>query len=148
MYYLLGKMVINLRLREGDSMMRVDDQRIPRNVMPRVLVISLPKSGTNVLESTLAEFEGMSEAKRLGLNNRMRLHPFNWIPFSGQEECLMGVTRPVRVKLSAVKSSLKRISPGEYALGHIPYQKNVHELIRQLYPFTAFFYPEKIRAFA
>jgi hypothetical protein len=111
--------------------MRIDVQRIPIDVMPRVLVISLPKSGTNVLESTLAEFAGMSEAKRLGLNNRMRLHPFNGIPFSGQEECLMGVTRPVRVKLSAVKSSLKRISPGKYALGHIPYQKNVHELIRQ-----------------
>lgn len=104
-------------------MMRIDDQRIPIDVMPRVLVISLPKSGTNVLESTLAEFAGMSEAKRLGLNNRMRLHSFNGIPFSGQEECLMGVTRPVRVKLSAVKSSLKLFLTGNMHLGTSPTRK-------------------------
>lgn len=98
---------------------------------PKVLVTSLPKSGTNVLESTLAQFPGLRERKKLGLNSRMRLHPFNWLPSRSGQACLMGVTRPQSVKLAAVRSSLSRMRPGDYALGHIPYQDEFYVLLKE-----------------
>lgn len=98
---------------------------------PKVLVISLPKSGTHVVNSVLAQFDGMSRCAHVWLNSKMRLHPLNLLPWPGAETCLMGIKRPQRVKLAAARLSLRRIQPWQYASGHIPYQDNIRALLRE-----------------
>ena len=96
--------------------------------IPPVLVTSIPKAGTNLVESTLRLFPGMKEMKGLSLNARLRYHPFNWIPVSRAEKCLVGVARPQEVTLSAVALALRFIRRQRYALAHLPFDERVARL--------------------
>lgn len=107
---------------------REPDSDIP---LPRILVTTIPKSGTHLIDSILGFFPGLSRLKHAGLNARMVWHPYNYIPWLGSQTCQMGVGRPQTIKVRAFRNSLNRIRPGKYAIGQIPYERNILEIIRR-----------------
>lgn len=98
----------------------------------RVLVTSVPKSGTNMLHSTLEQFPALHERQSLGLNRSLRRHPFSLASPFFRQHCEMGVASPVRVPLAAAKHSLGRLKPGEFAIGHIPFDQGLLDAVLKL----------------
>jgi hypothetical protein len=98
---------------------------------PRVVVTTIPKAGTHLVDSILRLMGPLKRHDRLGLTANLRWHPYNYLPFTGSERCLMGIGRPRSVKLSAVAQRLDQLKPWEYGMGQIPYQKPVLELIQR-----------------
>jgi len=99
--------------------------------MPRILVNSLPKSGTHLLASVLDLIPGLSFQKPV-LNRRLRWHPVNCVRPWDREMCLLGVGQPRKVRLWTLRYMLNRLSDGCYMIGHIPYQESVNELLQTL----------------
>ena len=99
---------------------------------PRIMVVSLPKSGTHVVVSILRLLPGLTRQRRLMLNRKLRWHPFNFVPFVGAERCLIGITGPRQVKIAALAHNLGRIGPWRFATGHVPYQPKVLALFDRL----------------
>lgn len=97
----------------------------------RVLVTTIPKSGTHLVDSIFALMHGIKRRERLGLNANLRWHPFNVLPFTGRETCTMGIGRPCIVKLSAVKRRLNTIRDNEYGMGQIPHSVILRALLEK-----------------
>jgi hypothetical protein len=99
---------------------------------PRVLVVTVPKSGTHLLDSILERMPPLRRQEKVGLNAKLRFHPFNFLPFTGAATCVTGIGRPHRVKVSAMRHALGRIQPWRYAMSQLPWQPVVMELLRRL----------------
>lgn len=97
-------------------------------VKAKVLVNSLPKSGTNLLASILDCTPGV-QFQRVILNRNLRWHPFNYLPFGDRRTCLAGVDQPAKVTLSAVRQVLSKLQPGCYTSAHMPYDAGVEEIL-------------------
>lgn len=98
---------------------------------PKVFVNSVPKSGTNLLQSILIRFPGLSEQRRLGLNWNIRLSPLNLLPIGGRR-CEVDVKSPYSSRVSAVRLSLSLLRPGRFCLGHVPYSEDVEKILASL----------------
>lgn len=96
---------------------------------PKVLVTSLPKSGTNLMISVLTRFPDL-RLQRLVLNRNLRWHPMNVIPSS--QRCLIGVDQPKSVKLRTVSHILTKLQPNCFTTGHVPYAPRVEAVLRSL----------------
>ncbi len=86
-------------------------------MLPRVLVNSLPKSGTNLLTRLLTMLPGMKNTgMHLGHSTLGggRVQP-------GEMTVPVGVDMPVAVPLPRLAMPLGRLKPGEFASAHIPY---------------------------
>lgn len=98
----------------------------------KVLINSLPKSGTNLVSSAVSSFPGMRYQK-LTLNRKLAFHPLNLIPRLGRgETCLCGVDQPKEVRLSLLDLSLRRLEKDHYCMGHLPYDPRVEKLLSDL----------------
>lgn len=98
----------------------------------KVFVTTVPKSGTHLLDSILGLMPGMRRQGKLGLNAKLRWHPLNFLPFVGGDKCWVGIGRPQEVKMAAVRHALKRIRPGHYGMGQVPYQQCIVDLLVDL----------------
>ena len=94
---------------------------------PKVVVTTIPKSGTHLLDSILERIPPMRRIEKFGLNANLKRHPYNFVPFG--EQCPMGIGRPITVRAAAVKQRLGKLRPGSYGLGQIPYSPTVKRLI-------------------
>jgi hypothetical protein len=56
---------------------------------PKVVVTTIPKSGTHLLDSILERMPPMRRVKKIGLSANLRLHPYNLLPFG--ERCQVGI---------------------------------------------------------
>ena len=93
----------------------------------KVLVNSLPKSGTNLLASILDCTPGV-QFQRVILNRNLRWHPFNYLPFGDRRTCFAGVDQPARVSLGAVRQVLSKLQSGCYTSAHMPYDAGVEDI--------------------
>ncbi len=84
---------------------------------PRVLVTSLPKSGTHLLSAVLAEFPEL--AKYPG-NRIDPSPPWSWLP-GGDERVRLGVGRPRTVDRVRLRRFLAALRPGVLITGHVPH---------------------------
>jgi hypothetical protein len=100
------------------------------SAMPRVLVNSVPKSGTNLLASVL-DVMGLQWQSPV-LSHELRFHPLNYIRHWEDQDCLIGVGKSYKAKLGFLRHTLNKMDPGSYMMGHIPYQEHVCELLRSL----------------
>jgi hypothetical protein len=98
--------------------------------LPRVLVNSLPKSGTHLLGSILTVM-GLTYQKPV-LARNMSYHPISWAWFWDRRSCKLGIGQPHSVPLGAIRFLLGRLRKGCYVLGHIPYQECVDRLLQEL----------------
>lgn len=96
---------------------------------PRILITTIPKSGTHLIDSVLAYFPGLSRLRRAALNANLRWHPYNFLFWGGSRECQMGIGRPQSVKMISVRSALRRIREGQYGIGQVPYEFQILELV-------------------
>ena len=97
-------------------------------VSAKVLVNSLPKSGTNLLASILDCTPGV-QFQRVILNRNLRWHPFNYLPFGDRRTCFAGVDQPAKVTLGAVRQVLSKLQPGCYTSAHMPYNAGVEDIL-------------------
>lgn len=98
---------------------------------PKVLVVNIAKSGTHLIDSILRYMPPLKRLERAALNDNLKWHPLNFLPFVGREMCLTGIGRPQKVKLIAMEHALRRIRSGYYALAQIPYQQSVIQLVER-----------------
>lgn len=112
----------------------------------RVVVTTIPKSGTHLVDSILALMPGVRRHERLGLNANLRWHPFNFMPLVPSKTCPMGIGRPCTVKLAAAEQRLNTLRPGEYGMGQIPYDPVIRNLLekKQIRPVVAIRDPRDI----
>lgn len=94
---------------------------------PKVVVTTIPKSGTHLLDSILERIPPMRRIEKFGLNANLKRHPYNFIPVG--EKCPMGIGRPITVRASAIRQRLGKLQPGTYGLGQIPYSPITKRLI-------------------
>jgi hypothetical protein len=98
---------------------------------PKVLVVNIAKSGTHLMDSILKLIPPLKRLEKAALNDNLKWHPLNFLPFVGRETCISGIGRPQQVKLLAMNHALSRIRPGYYAMAQIPYQRSVVRLIEK-----------------
>ena len=84
---------------------------------PRVLVTSLPKSGTHLLSAVLNEFP---ELAKYPANRIDPPPPWSWMP-GGDERVTLGVGHPRSVDRVRLRRFLAALRPGVFITGHIPY---------------------------
>ena len=101
------------------------------SALPSIFVNSLPKSGTHLLASILSRVPGFQLQDPV-LNRKLRWHPMNYLGLWDQRTCLVGIGQPNRIRLATLSFLLRRLRQGHYALGHIPYQECVAELLDRL----------------
>lgn len=97
---------------------------------PKILVNSLPKSGTYLLASALALMPDI-HMKNLKLNRDLRKHPLNYILFFNHTTVLVGVDQPRRIKLKALEYKIKKIRRNSFSTGHIPYDPLVIDMLNK-----------------
>lgn len=112
----------------------------------RVLINSLPKSGTHLLTKAIEIFGYKEYATHRSYPKRI-LDYFGWgtprflnykeakksLKKTGQEEQIgVGVLTPYRVNLPTLRYWLERIPEGQYIQGHLPYTSVLHPLIENL----------------
>jgi sulfotransferase family protein len=110
----------------------VEGRSVMEAVGPRVLVVTVPKSGTHLVDSILERMPPLQRQGRVALNAKLRFHPFNFLPFAGTATCMAGIGRPHRVKVSALRHALTRIRPWRYAMSQLPWQPVVMQLLESL----------------
>jgi hypothetical protein len=93
----------------------------------KVLVNSVPKSGTNLVASVLDLFPSM-KFRKVTLNRRMKWHPLNVLAPPRSPRCLVGIDQDVPVTERALRFQLARISPGQYSSAHVPYSSTVDKI--------------------
>jgi hypothetical protein len=94
------------------------------NEGPKVFGVMVPKTGTHLLDSILARMPGLRRLERAGFTYNLKYHPLNFLPGA---QCRAGIGRTTKVKLHAVRWAIRRIRPGQYALGNMPYDTSVME---------------------
>lgn len=98
---------------------------------PKVLVITVPKSGTHLVDSILERIPPLRRQAKVGLNAKLRWHPYNIAPWPRAATCLAGIGRPQRVKLAAVDHALGRIKADTYGMGQLPYDNALMALVER-----------------
>jgi len=98
---------------------------------PRILVNSLPKSGTHLVASILALFPGLAPQKPV-LTRKLRWHPVNYLHPWDRRTCLVGIGQPREIRLATMYYLLDRLHQGHYLLAHIPYQECVAEMLQSM----------------
>lgn len=84
---------------------------------PRVLVTSLPKSGTHLLSAVLGQFPELSKYP----GNRIDPPPpWSWLP-GGDDRITLGVGHPRTVDRTKLRRFLSSLNPGLFITGHIPH---------------------------
>lgn len=96
----------------------------------KLLVNSLPKSGTNLVTSVLAEIQGL-RFHQLTLNRRLGYHWRTLLSRPHADDCLVGVDQPKRVPLRLMESQFAKLEPYEYTAGHLPYCSALDGLLHQ-----------------
>lgn len=96
----------------------------------RILVNSLPKSGTNLLASILDEVPGI-RFQKITLNRNLRLHPLNYLPFGPRRNCHAGVDQPALVKSLVLRQMLGRLRVGHYTSAHLPYNEHLEQFLEE-----------------
>lgn len=115
-------------IKEGENSLT---SNVPKaSTLARVLINSLPKSGTNLVASILACLTPFC-FKKIPLNRNLRFHPLNFVWPRGPK-CLVGVDQPQSVRLHTVRHVLRKLAPGSYTSGHIPYEDQVEKLLYAL----------------
>lgn len=94
---------------------------------PKVVVTTIPKSGTHLLDSILERIPPMRRIEKFGLSANLKRHPYNLLPFG--ERVTIGIGRPQNVSVYAVKQRLGCLKPGTYGLGYVPYGETAKRLI-------------------
>jgi hypothetical protein len=89
----------------------------------------MPKSGTHLLDSILRLMPPIRRQERAWLNRKLTWHPYNWLPVGAGDKCLVGIGRPRQVRRAALAHALGRIRPWRYAMGQLPHQPVLMELI-------------------
>lgn len=84
--------------------------------VPRILVNSLPKAGTNLLTRLLTMMPGIKPA---GLH--LGHSTLGGVAKAGEDGVPVGVDFPFVVPLPRIAMPLGRLKPGEFASGHIPF---------------------------
>ena len=97
----------------------------------RILINSLPKSGTNLLASIFDEVPSI-RFQKITLNRNLRLHPLNFLPFGSKRICHAGVDQPALVKLFVLRQMLGRLRSEHYTSAHLPYSEHLEQLLEDL----------------
>ena len=95
---------------------------------PRVLVTSLPKSGTHLISAVLSEFPDL--AKYPG-NRIDPPPPWSWLP-GGAERITLGVGHPRTVDRARLRRFLGALRPGLFLTGHVPHSDELAEDLVEL----------------
>jgi sulfotransferase 6B1 len=99
------------------------DQR----ALPRVVQLSVPKSGTNVLRKT-AELMGFRRLRSLSHRNLVEMAGYEDFAPAPVAQVDVNTDRPVR--LEAVVRRLDAMKPGELLFGHVAYSEDLHAYLR------------------
>lgn len=95
---------------------------------PRVLVTSLPKSGTHLLSAVLEQFP---ELKKFPGNRIDPPPPWTWLP-GGSETITVGIGHPRTVDRIRLRRFLSNLHPGTVVTGHVPYSPELAADLGQL----------------
>jgi len=95
--------------------------------MPRVIVNSIPKSGTHLLERALS-LMGVSTRPPLFLSSATAAN----YPPDGGDTVLVGVGMPVPVSTRLLGQALGSMAAGQVVTGHVPYSPPLEGLLRHL----------------
>ena len=95
--------------------------------MPRVIINSIPKSGTHLLERALS-LMGVSTQVPLFVSSATAGN----YPPGDDETVLVGVGMPVCVSARLLHQALAGLAPGQVVTGHVPYSPPLDKLLREL----------------
>ncbi len=101
------------------------------SIKPKILINSLPKSGTNLVTSLLDQIPEL-KFQKITLNRNLRLHPVNFFYQDWSEVSFVGIDQPVKIPFKTLQYILRKLQDGCYTSGHIPYQENVYALLQSL----------------
>lgn len=93
--------------------------------MLKALVVSIPKSGTNLVASVIARMPLM-RFQKITLNRNLRRHPLAWLP---GKRCLVGVHQPQSVPVSLVRMQLYRLGLGRFTSSHLPWHPEIADAL-------------------
>lgn len=96
---------------------------------PGILVITIARSGTHLVDSILERLPPLQRQPKVGLNAKLRWHPVNFVPGGRRVEA--GIGRPYLVRVQAVEHALGRIRPLHYGMGQMPYSPEVADAARR-----------------
>ena len=94
---------------------------------PRVFLISIPKSGTHLIEKPLLE---------LGFVKKFFI--YNWYQTGKtttthiDDPILVGIVSPRKRSYREVRDQFSKVGPKEFAIGHLPYTTKAYKLLDEL----------------
>lgn len=94
-----------------------------------ILVITIARSGTHLVDSILERLPPLQRQAKVGLNAKLRWHPVNLVPGGRRVEA--GIGRPHLVRVQAIEHALRRIRPLRYGMGQMPYSPELAAAARR-----------------
>jgi hypothetical protein len=96
-----------------------------KDVFPRLVLISFPKSGTHLIEKVLLE---LGFVKKFFISYETGETTDEII----DDPILVGIGSPRKRSYSEMRDLFSRIGPKEFTIGHLPYSTGAHELLDEL----------------
>jgi len=93
----------------------------------RIFISSLPKSGTHLVTKCLSNVEGLKDGYHF-LDRRLSASQGH-LTTDPNRAVIIGVDDPRFIKKEVVESILRRIGNNRYISGHIPYTKNMEDIL-------------------
>lgn len=90
-----------------------------------VLVNSIPKAGTHLVSKALSLVPGMD-------GEFVRLAPVAFQAVPGEATVDLGIGMPRAASVQRVHEALASLTPGQFALWHVPYSPGFHEVLVEL----------------
>lgn len=95
---------------------------------PRVLITSLPKSGTHLVSAVLQQFP---ELDKFPGNRIDPPPPWSWLP-GGEDQIVLGVGHPRTADRARLRRFLAALKPGVFVTGHVPYSPELASDLAEL----------------